>query len=357
MLKKQSTSIVCKNCTNWDFLCTNQLLNFKPPVDYPKEHIPECGTICPKNITFESMSKAVVLTHENIVNNIWNQKSSKSYLKIEGLSSKIYDKITSQESLQLPSVWRRGTELKSYIDAPMHQLFLGIGKTVINDIICYMTKNFKRKYFFEVMGSENIKDIGKLSLDWCKLITFGQQSMGGWVSENIMAYCRIIKWLLQNFPTNKKKSLKYFKKPMTTEPEDAFHYIINLVYSFHAMISRLMTNKMDTNIQTEITRYIKIFLNRKNESDLYIYKMDNWSKKSNFVSLMNLSENAMIFGPIKLYWEGGPCGEKIIQMIKPLINGLTINWQKNTLLRFYRGNILKKCHLLQIIIQTTQGQT
>ena len=41
------------------------------------------------------------------------------------------------------------------------------------------------------------------------------------------------------------------------------------------------------------------------------------------------------FGPLRLYWEGSYCGEKIIQDLKPNIYRIINNWQSNALERFY----------------------
>ena len=48
-----------------------------------------------------------------------------------------------------------------------------------------------------------------------------------------------------------------------------------------------------------------------------------------------------LYGPLRLYWEGGYRGEGIIQDIKGIINhGLTSGWQRNTLKKFYNNRAL-----------------
>ena len=48
-----------------------------------------------------------------------------------------------------------------------------------------------------------------------------------------------------------------------------------------------------------------------------------------------------LYGPLRLYWEGGYCGEGIIQDLKGILNhGLSIGWQKNTLKKFYNNRVL-----------------
>ena len=61
-----------------------------------------------------------------------------------------------------------------------------------------------------------------------------------------------------------------------------------------------------------------------------------WVSKSNFLSLLNLPKQMRLYGPMRRYWEGGYRGEGLIQDLKPLIkNGLCLNWQVNTLKKFY----------------------
>ena len=131
-----------------------------------------------------------------------------------------------------------------------------------------------------------------------------------------------------------------------------FTHIRNLVYSFSSMLSCMMSRHMDPKVHSELVRHTKIFLNRKHEFDRDMPSdngMLDWSNKSNFLSLMNICESIPIIGPPLLYWEGGPNGEKAIQMLKPLIHGLVMNWQQNTLLRFYRGRVFENiCHSLNV---------
>ena len=48
-----------------------------------------------------------------------------------------------------------------------------------------------------------------------------------------------------------------------------------------------------------------------------------------------------LFGPLRLYWEGGWKGEGIIKELKEVIrDGLKKNWQENTLKRVYNGRAL-----------------
>ena len=67
-----------------------------------------------------------------------------------------------------------------------------------------------------------------------------------------------------------------------------------------------------------------------------------WVKKSNYLSLLNIPTQMKLYGPMRLYWEGGYRGEGIIQEVKGIINhGLITGWQKHTMKRFYSYRALK----------------
>jgi hypothetical protein len=55
----------------------------------------------------------------------------------------------------------------------------------------------------------------------------------------------------------------------------------------------------------------------------------------NFLALLNLPYNMLMFGPLRLLWEGDNKGEGILRWVKPLIHGLGKNWAYNALRWFY----------------------
>ena len=106
------------------------------------------------------------------------------------------------------------------------------------------------------------------------------------------------------------------------------------------MISYIMTKSTSPHLIKEVEHSIKIFLSMTHRFEIL---QDNdssrkyhWVSKSNYLSLLNLPRQMELYGPLRLYWEGGYCGEGIIQDIKGILNhGLSLGWQKNTLKKLY----------------------
>ena len=67
-----------------------------------------------------------------------------------------------------------------------------------------------------------------------------------------------------------------------------------------------------------------------------------WVSSYNFMCLLNLPETIDYFGPILLYYEGGPLGEKNVQTIKRLFPGFIKDWPMATLKKVDKKETLKK---------------
>ena len=65
-----------------------------------------------------------------------------------------------------------------------------------------------------------------------------------------------------------------------------------------------------------------------------------WYSKSNFVSLLNLTKQIEIYGPVRLHWEG--LKENFIQKVKPLLNNkrTRVSYLVTKLQKMYRQNNL-----------------
>jgi hypothetical protein len=70
-----------------------------------------------------------------------------------------------------------------------------------------------------------------------------------------------------------------------------------------------------------------------------------WISKYNFLSLLNLPEQMLNFGPLLNLWEGGYLGERYISTIKPeIVSGLRNNWQPSLykkIMRKYFFEVMK----------------
>ena len=79
--------------------------------------------------------------------------------------------------------------MNQFIDCPMHLLFLGVTKACKNLLTTWISST-KRVNKFNQFRSSLFQPIEKMKLDWCKVI----QVESGWVSENYIAFYRIMKW-------------------------------------------------------------------------------------------------------------------------------------------------------------------
>ena len=101
-----------------------------------------------------------------------------------------------------------------------------------------------------------------------------------------------------------------------------------------------MSKSVTKEVVIECERSIKIYLTMVHRFDIALNgdsgRKFTWVSKSNYLSLLNIPQQMNLYGPMRCYWEGGYRGEGLIQELKCLINnGLTKNWQKNTLKRFF----------------------
>ena len=120
----------------------------------------------------------------------------------------------------------------------------------------------------------------------------------------------------------------------------------NVVTSMVCMISHIMTEYTTPKVILEVDHAIKIYLSMVHRFEISMNKEPTkkytWVSKSNYMSLLNIPRQMELYGPMRMYWEGGYRGEGIIQEIKGIINnGLIIGWQNHTMKRFYNNRALK----------------
>ena len=144
----------------------------------------------------------------------WNKTKAKSYLNVLGVkkafaSDGIIEKAISCHNeetypsnlstntilsrLKFPSLWTSNSELDKCIDTPMHQIFLGMMKSIIKFIgKWYKSQNRMTKFIDSF--NKNMAAVQTLRLDCCKMdrITSVDKLTGGWVAESYLAYARLM---------------------------------------------------------------------------------------------------------------------------------------------------------------------
>ena len=205
-------------------------------------------------------------------------------------------------------------DFSTHIDTIMHLVFLGVSqkvgmiiKTILNKLMKYTAFSSNGNHF------EIIKD---MNLDWCKCLPFGskEKPFGSWVSENTLAYVRIIKCV-------------YGVLDDEINDEDVSESIIYLAHIWQGTVARIMQNSVIDKYINDTERHIKLFLSTIRDAE-NCYELEEKGNKttkallhstSNLSGLLNLPDFMRDYGPLRLYWEGGCIGEGIVKYIKPCI--------------------------------------
>ena len=415
----------CPSCTQWKLETNSIKLGWKRPDDFPKNEFRENGgVLLPMRLTFDVLRKAIKETETNVTNGNWNKKEAEEYLSYFCVQKKLLDEVIrrsenirvleiatkNQETneqeyadvmemvlededsfspVKIPALWSRGVSLHQHIDVMMHLVFLGAVDGTIKFIHAWLKLQNKYSSFMR-LASTRLNVIRRLNLKWCKAIPYKGNKLGGWVSENYLAFARICKWFFlildsvgqdeEEFvePTSNqsrwtaKDNRAWLKvrgldtsgkamelrmrvanlrnqeggPPPLLQPsggtiDDVFH----LVETMFGMVRSLMvTSSGDDEVQ-EADRCIKLFLTRIAHFEKNINtdeKKTKWIASYTFPCLLNLPDAMAEFGPLRNYWEGGVKGEGILRFLKPEHStiGLRSSWETMVLERAIRKKIL-----------------
>jgi hypothetical protein len=205
----------CTECVNWDTDAQSGLLDFLPPIHYPRNLVPTSGKLSPKRLTYEVMKGAVQTAHDGFVDGGWSTNNVKDFLRVHGLNSEAVTAITlhaincrnynslSNESdggtagpelaamervrarkpelfqmWKFPSLWVRGVQLNQHIDVAMHLIFLGVIKTTIQMIQQWTKERGKHSAFLQY-SKGTFESVQKLGLDWCRCVPYKSGKLGG----------------------------------------------------------------------------------------------------------------------------------------------------------------------------------
>ena len=292
-------------------------------------HFLDKKQLCSMELTYNKLTKAMKYAMYNHLQNDWSKQETIAYLKLicikedqiqESISFAKQKLLTNTDietiinDMPIPPVWNSCVMLDQFIDTPMHLLFEGIVKSVI-DLITQFMKFHKKWNKFAKITNQYLEHVHYMRLEYCKCEMFTNEDdykPGGWLAETYLGFSRIIVILIIRMDDYVEKNALAFK------------HIKLLICSMSALLSRLMTN--DPIPVETIDEYIKLFLGICHYFEGTIgYPTNNqgiksspfWYNKGNFVSLLNLPKQISIFGPVRLHWEG--IRERFIQTVKPLL--------------------------------------
>ena len=271
--------------------------------------------------------------------------------------------------------WNGKLELKQFVDALMHLIFLGVMKSTKKLISKWIQMSRRTKSFNELTRGL-LTPIIEMGLDWCKVI----EVESGWVSDNYLAFARLMKW--------------YYHPLMVLQPDADYkklcrlNDINNCVGNLLSMISIVMIREVKIkDTSDELNREIRIFLTyihtistsmdecdstnnvkkKDTGSTVHIIEKERnkkrtpyWIKKYNYMSLLNLPDAMNLYGPLINLWEGANKGEGYLRFAKPMIKDIhSVNWQVNAHSKLLRGNAFDSvvnCHVINKCTKPINGR-
>jgi hypothetical protein len=224
----------------------------------------------------------------------------------------------------------------------------------------------------------------QLHLGWCKIQPYCGEKLGGWVSENFMAFARISPWVYSCLHTLEDdppmhpqdgkpigrwttEECKNFLRPrrilLSGNVKDLRARVVEnidapipppvggLVEEVDALIVNhweMNSFCMGMDALPEDDSNIRLFLsalavNDSSTGPVAGRKLPIWVTQYNCKSLLNLPAQTETLGPIRNRWEGGKRGEGFLWTVKPIVQSGRKNWQKNLFL-----NILRQKTLVQM---------
>ena len=97
-----------------------------------------------------------------------------------------------KNNFHIPTMWNSTVELTQYIDTPMHLIFQGILKSVVEISFAFLTK-YKKKQQFKSKVQYTMQQLKALQCSFCRTETFAKNndaSVSGWIAEHYVALSR-----------------------------------------------------------------------------------------------------------------------------------------------------------------------
>jgi len=400
----------CKRCTCWSFFPDTTLLRFPAPTNYPPEFADSKFTIPSTKLNFEKLVDDVKLCHNNIVNSQWTSKTAESFLKSLCLSIDTIDdiiehgfrtrlieiiKLKSKKNLndaeseilidyqnnpkkyemwKCPAIWRKEIPIDSYVDAPMHLLFLGIAKSLFMDIREFLISRNKNTSFIKF--SKNVLELVEcMQLPWLKILPYPTGKFGGFVAENYLALTRLSLWFYgplsqvnsdiiweepktEHSKWAKKDNQKWLKirgldtngnandlkdrvasymtntneiPPIIPPRGGSTESVLEVIRYFYNFIENMMVTVYTPVIHNKNEVNVRLFLCKYSQFVELLYpgrQKFAWISRYNFLSLCSLVNQCKDLGSPKELWEGGYKGEGYLRVVKPTIkSGLRNKWE------------------------------
>ena len=337
----------CEHCRDWNRVGRTAPFQSPVPENYPTSVHPQSPPppkrrrvthptppMLPVKHDFDYLQTGCRYAYYNIAMGTWTQTQFKAYAQALGINTNMQtkllhkaahrnnDNVTIDElnDLPMPAIYNHPSDIDVLIDSPMHLLFLGVVKAVIDAVRAYATTKQKKTKF--VMATEAPMETLRLfQLNYLRLTSFStasnKKAANGitklWLSDNYVAFERVSPYLFG--------IVIYQVLPHRNDTADDVacrNALAKMMTAMFVMISHIMS-PWDPH-PSVIEQHVRFFLQSCVEYSLQVTEEDQkqfWEDKANFVSLLNLSHQIIEFGPIRLYWDGDY--ERHIQIIKPTL--------------------------------------
>ena len=387
----------CRSCHKWDLVAPahrKKILRFPPHKDYPQTIEPGSPVPPPTgrdvfgedvNLPFVEMSWELMIQackfafYQASQQKSWTKAGTVCYLKHCGVSAQLaaalyesaklaskgggeqpvnYDSSVKIGNFNFDPAWlSKDIMLQDFIEAVMHQLFLGAAESNYELITMWLSDlpkaaNINTSGFLRAL-QDLIKDLRGFGLSW--LIAYpltgqkGKLGTGSWVAENWVFLVRVSQFIFGWCRRDQENATKYGVDDMS-----------RMVLAFHAFVARCLTHSgIDEQGIVEAELYLKEFLSALREFDVRVRSKklnkttskvselkgtEAWWLKPNYMSLRNLIVILRILGPLVLWWDGGGRGERFIQLVKPHIKrgvrGDALNFFVSLIEKLFRVRII-----------------
>ena len=214
----------CDSC--FCFMQMPEEIQYCAEDNFPTEELNENGLLYCEELSFPLLIDRVKFTHRKIVLGEWSKTEAEQYLHrycineelrtkiidraINGLTMKNLHLTSPEEGLSLanmesdhpewfspypcPSIWMSGFSMNQLTEPCMHLLFLGIQKNLTSDMKEWATLRAKSQIMRKELESRS-REIESFHLSWCKMEPYVGEKLGGWVSENYLAFTRLLPWM------------------------------------------------------------------------------------------------------------------------------------------------------------------
>ena len=353
----------CGYCCDFDYNTLKDVNTFVIPNKYPKKVHPDSPDppkgrdiidvwkekkMRPLKLSYDVLIKGLEFATFNYHRKYWSKTETCEYLRLLGVSSQETKNAlnyaseysadapnveTLFQNYKYPSFWKSGLQLDNFVETPMHHLFEGIVKSII-ELQMDFFKLHNKWSTFGGYSNNILADINQLKVAYCRAEPFtsgNEYKTGGWIAETYLGYSRLMIILINQ--TDK----------MIISSLLGYNELVVVIQVLYALISRLMQH--DGNHIEQIDDYVKLFLSVCHFFEVKVGFEENiypfCYRKGNFVSLLNLSTQIKEYGPVYLHWEG--VRERFIQNVKPALTNMrtSVSYLVKKLEKIHQDNTLE----------------